>query len=79
MATTYEGIQTDELTKLVAEQTAEVRRKIGDLRAKGDQVSIGEMFEMQMLMNRLSQLSEMSTQVVGACHGALIAIARNVK
>ncbi len=79
MSFTHQGIQTDELAELINQQTKEVRQKIEEMRTKSDQISIGEMFEMQMLMNRLSQLSEMSTQIVGACHGAMIAVARNLK
>ena len=37
------------------------------------------MFEMQMLMNHLSQLSEMATSVVSASNSAIADMARNVK
>ncbi|MBV9941051.1 MAG: DUF5407 family protein, partial [Solirubrobacterales bacterium] len=36
-------------------------------------------FEMQMLMNRLSQLSEMATSVASATNSAIASMARNVK
>ena len=79
MAITHEELPASELAKLVDEQTAKVAAKIRELKEKGDDISIGEMFELQMSMNRLAQLSEASTQVVGASHGALIAMARNIK
>jgi len=79
MATTHEHISTDVLAQIVDEQTKKVQEKIRTLKDKGDEISIGEMFELQMAMNRLAQLSEASTQVVGASHGALIAMARNIK
>jgi len=79
MAITHEELPASELAKLVDEQTAKVAAKIRELKEKGDDISIGEMFELQMSMNRLAQLSEASTQVVGASHGALISMARNIK
>ncbi len=75
----HESIQTQVLAQIVDEETQKVREKIQTLRSKGDEISIADMFELQRAMNRLAQLSEMSTQVVGATHGALIAMARNVK
>ncbi len=74
-----EGISFEELIAIVNEQTKQVKDKISDMRDKGDEISIGEMFEMQMAMNLLSQLSEMSTQVVSSANGAIIQVARNIK
>lgn len=74
-----ESIPCDELVSLVNEETAKVKEKIRALKGQGDQISISDMFEMQMLMNRLSQLSEMSTQVVSASNQAIMSVARNVK
>jgi len=79
MTTTHESIPAEELSQIVEEQTKKVQEKIRQLREKKDEISIGDMFELQMAMNRLAQLSEASTQVVGASHGALIAMARNIK
>ena len=67
----HNGISFEELAQLVNEQTQQVQAKIKSMKDRGDDISIGEMFEMQMLMNMLSQLSEMSTQVVAASHGAM--------
>ncbi len=74
-----EGISFEELVNIINEGITAVKTKIGSIKQKGDQISIGEMFEMQMLMNQLSQLSEMCTQIVGASNQAIIAMARNVK
>jgi len=74
-----EGISFEELAQLVNEQTKQVKDKIRDMQSRGDEISIGDMFDMQMLMNMLSQLSEMSTQVVAAANQSIIQIARNIK
>jgi len=42
-------------------------------------VSVGEMFEMAMLLNHFSQITEMSTNVVGASHASASAMARGIK
>jgi hypothetical protein len=44
-----------------------------------DSISIADMFSMQMSMNQLSQLSEMSTAVVSAANTSIESMARNVK
>jgi len=74
-----EWISFEELAQLVNEQTKQVKDKIRDMQSRGDEISIGDMFDMQMLMNMLSQLSEMSTQVVAAANQSIIQIARNIK
>ena len=56
-----------------------VKRKIDALAEKKDAISISDMFEMQMMMNKLSQLSEMSTGIVSATNTAIASMARNVK
>jgi Family of unknown function (DUF5407) len=61
-------ITTDEL----ADPIAEVKRRL----ASRDGTT---MFEMQMLMNHLSQLSEMSGSAVSAANSAISSMPRNVK
>jgi hypothetical protein len=68
-----------DLTAQISEADQQVKDKLAAMEAMGDTVSISDMFEMQMLMNHLSQLSEMSTSVVSASNSALASMARNVK
>jgi tRNA A37 N6-isopentenylltransferase MiaA len=42
-------------------------------------ISIGDMFQMQLLMNHLSGLSEMTTSVVSASNSAIKSMAQNVR
>jgi len=71
------GIQT--LFKVVADATVSAKTKLLEIKNRRSAISIGDMFEMQMLMNHLSQLSEMSTNVVSASNAAITAMARNIK
>jgi hypothetical protein len=73
------GFDTAELFEAVKQATADVRAKLETLKQKGDQISIADMFEMQLLMNHLSQLSEMATSVVSSSNSAIASMARNVK
>ncbi len=67
----------EELTHQVVAKIEEIRKKKGD---KGEQeVSIADMFDLQMSMNQLQQYSEMSTSVVSAINGSINSMARNVK
>lgn len=71
------GVQT--LFKLVADATVSAKTKLLEIKNRRSAISIGDMFEMQMLMNHLSQLSEMSTNVVAATNASISAMVRNVK
>jgi hypothetical protein len=89
--TPSEGLRADEyalsndmanladLTAQISEADQQVKDKLAAMEAMGDSVSISDMFEMQMLMNKLSQLSEMSAALVSASNSALASMARNVK
>ena len=68
-----------QLFDFVGDQTNVVNAKLSSLKATGSSISITDMFEMQMKMNRLSQFSEMATSVVSAANTAISSIARNVK
>jgi Family of unknown function (DUF5407) len=59
--------------------TKDVKAKMELLKGNGDNISIADMFEMQMLMNHLSQLSETTTSIVSASNSAIASMARNVK
>lgn len=73
------GFEVNQLFHVVNNATISAKVKIGLLSARRSAISIGDMFEMQMLMNHLSQLSEMSSNVVSAANSAIMTMARNVK
>jgi hypothetical protein len=71
------GVQT--LFKIVSDATQSAKSKLLQIKNRRSAISIGDMFEMQMLMNHLSQLSEMSTNVVAATNASISAMIRNLK
>ena len=73
------GFSVQELFQVVNYATISAKVKLMQIQARRSAISIGDMFEMQMLMNHLSQLSEMSTSVVAAANSAIMSMARNVK
>lgn len=73
------GFAVGDLFRIVNDATASAKAKLAIIKAKRSSISIADMFEMQMLMNHLSQLSEMSTNVVSASNAAIQSMARNVK
>jgi len=79
MAQQREAFDMETLVKVVTDATVSAKQKLDDIKARGSAISIGDMFDMQMLMNQLSQLSEMSTSVVSASNTAILSMARNVK
>ena len=68
-----------EQMRVINEATAQVQQQLERMRAKGDAINISDMFELQMSMNKLSQLSEMSAGIVSATNSAIASMARNVK
>jgi len=73
------GFSVDFLISVVNDATVSAKNKLDILKARRSSISIADMFDMQMLMNHLSQLSEMSTSVVSASNSAISSMARNVK
>lgn len=73
------GLNITDLVDIIEEATEFAQGKITDIKNRGSSVSIGDMFEMQILMNHLSQLSEMSTAVMTASHSAIKTMAQNVR
>jgi len=67
------------LFTLINNATVSAKSKLSSIQGTTDSISIGDMFEMQMLMNHLSQLSEMATSVVSASNTAIGSMSRNIK
>jgi hypothetical protein len=67
------------LGTIINDATVSAKQKLELLKARRSSISIADMFDMQMLMNHLSQLSEMSTNVVSAANSAIMSMALNVK
>ena len=68
-----------DLTAIVDTLTTQAKAKIDKIRAAGDNISIADMFDMQMNMNHLAQMSEKSTSIVNATNTAVMSMARNIK
>lgn len=77
--TDREAFDIETLIRVVTDATESAKNKLDDIKARQSAISIGDMFDMQMLMNHLSQLSEMSTSVVSASNTAILSMSRNVK
>lgn len=78
-ATRQSGFGVRQLFEIVNDATLSAKAKLLEIRSRRSAISIGDMFEMQMLMNHLSQISEMATAVVSASNSAISSMARNVK
>lgn len=74
-----EGFDVKFLLSVVNDATVSARAKLQQMKQKRSSISIADMFDMQMLMNHLTQLSEMSTSIVSASNTSISSMARNVK
>ena len=67
------------LLEIIDVKQEDVKAKLEAIREAKSSISIADMFDMQMRMNKLSQFSEMCTSIVGASNTALLSMARNLK
>lgn len=67
------------LVEEIERLTAMAKSKIATIRSKGSAMSIGDMFDLQMAMNKMQQFSELSTSVIAAMNTSINNMARNVK
>ena len=73
------GFDVNALFHIVSDATLSCKIKLVEIATRRSSISIGDMFEMQMLMNHLAQLSEMATSVVSSLNSVIQDMARNVK
>jgi hypothetical protein len=70
----YFSVLVDEIESL----TQIAKSKIADIRLKRSAMSIADMFDLQMAMNKLSQFSEMSTSIISAMNTSCTSMARKI-
>lgn len=75
----HEAVDMTEMVDVIDTHSGKVTEALRAIKNRGMDVSIGDMFEMQLLMQKLSQLSEMSSAVQAGMHGAALSISRNLK
>lgn len=76
---TEQAFRVDFLISIINDATVSAKNKLQILQARRSAVSIADMFDMQMLMNKLSQLSEATSSVVSAMNTSIMSIARGIK
>ena len=77
--TTNRDALVNELRRTNGALAEQVRTKLDSMAADRDSVNISDMFEMQMLMNKLSQMSEITSGIMTATNSAIASMARNIK
>ncbi|CDR33974.1 DUF5407 family protein [Criblamydia sequanensis] len=80
MARQHESFSIDGMLDMVNDSFKEVKEMLADIKTKkSEEVSIGQMFELQFKMNNASQISEMNTAVIAASNTAILSMTRNLK
>ncbi len=67
------------LVNMIGDANTSAITKLGVIQNQGSSISIANMFDMQMVMNRLTQYTEMSSSVVAAANTAMGTLSRNIK
>lgn len=73
------GVDFSFLVDAINLLTTVAKSKIATIRSKKSAMSIADMFDLQMAMNKLSQFSEMSTSVINAMNTSVMSMSRNIK
>ena len=73
------NIQFTPLVQMIDFLSKQAVSMIAQIRSKRSTMSIADMFTLQMEMNKLSQFSEMSTDIVSAVNTSSLSMARNIK
>lgn len=73
------GVEFRVLIDQIEQLTQQAKSKIGNIRARGSAMSIGDMFDLQMAMNKLQQFSELSTAVIATMNSSINSMSRNIK
>jgi hypothetical protein len=74
-----QNIEFTALVNMIDYLSGQAVSKIANIRSKKSAMSIADMFDLQMAMNKLSQFTEMSTDVVSAVNTSANSISRNIK
>jgi len=78
-ATAWQGFNVADLLSVVGQSSDQANARLVAMTKSTDQISISDMFDMQMLMNHLGQMTEMSGSVLSALNTSVLSLARNIK
>ncbi|MEC7838414.1 MAG: DUF5407 family protein [Chlamydiota bacterium] len=74
------GFKIESLQETIKDAEQLVIEKLSSIKEKSaDKIDIGDLFDMQWMMNKFSQLTEMSSAVLAGAHQAISAMNRNIK
>jgi hypothetical protein len=80
LASTYQDLaRLQHLFAALQAAALGLQEKLESIMAERENVSVRDMFEMQMLMNHLSQLAEMSSSILSAANTSIYSMVRNMK
>lgn len=79
MSTGSTRFDLSDLIKPLEDQADAVKKQLEEIKKLGTSVGVGDMFTMQMMVNKLSQLSEMTGALMSAQNSSVMSLARNVK
>jgi hypothetical protein len=73
-----QNIEFSPLVDMIEFLSVQAKSQIAKIRSKKSSMSVADMFDLQMSMNKLSQFTEMSTSVVSAINTSISTINRNL-
>jgi hypothetical protein len=75
---TVQNIQFSPLVDMIELLSVQAKSQIARIRSEKSSMSIADMFDLQMAMNKLSQFSDMSTSIISALNSSIGSVNRNI-
>lgn len=76
---TIARVELKDLYKEMDQTAKELQQTIKEIQNANEALSVGDMLEMQLLMDHLSELAATSASVVSAADSTIMSMGRNVK
>jgi hypothetical protein len=72
------GVSAQKLKAVIEAQQAEIKRLL-DKMVKQDEIDIPDLYNLQVMLNHLSQLTEMNISIMASMNEMIASMARNIK
>jgi uncharacterized protein YqiB (DUF1249 family) len=75
------GISAKALMKIIEAQSAEINRLLAEMQKEQEEeeIEISDLFRLQIMVNTISQITEMNMSVISAMNQTIAAMVRNIK
>lgn len=78
-STHYEFVEMEPLINLITTEQTDVMEKLQAIKEAKSSISIADMFDMQLRMNKLGQMAEMGSSIISAANTSIKSMTSGIK